>query len=116
MRSDRLRVEDILTAISNIERHSTKGREAFEADELVQVWMLHHLEVIGEALRSMSEAFQARFRDRINWSGWIGLRGLVAHQYFRVDPAIVWQTIERDIPSLKASLLKIRQELAERSS
>jgi uncharacterized protein with HEPN domain len=112
VRSDELRLADILAAIGNIERRAAQGREAFASDELLQVWMLHHREIIGEALRSMSAAFQTQYRDRIDWSGWVGLRGVLAHQYFRVDPTIVWETVERDIPKLKASLLDIRQESA----
>ncbi|MFZ5866413.1 MAG: hypothetical protein ACOYXY_11085 [Thermodesulfobacteriota bacterium] len=35
MRDDRLRLLDILEAIANIERYSSRGREAFDEDELM---------------------------------------------------------------------------------
>jgi uncharacterized protein with HEPN domain len=69
VRSDASRVEDIAKAIEAIERYAVRGRDEFLRDELVQTWMLHHLELIGEALRSMTERFQARFKDSLDWSG-----------------------------------------------
>ena len=97
MRPDERRLADIGDAIENIEQYASKGREAFESQELLQVWMLHHLEIIGEALRSMSPQFQAEHSARFDWAGWTGLRNVIAHQYFHVDPAIIWKTIERDL-------------------
>jgi uncharacterized protein with HEPN domain len=54
MRDDRERLLDILEAIERIEKYTAKGREVFEEDELIQTWVIHHLEVIGEATRSLS--------------------------------------------------------------
>ena len=51
MRDLRGRLEDILDAITQIETERVKGKEAFEMSHLVQVWMVHHLMIIGEAVR-----------------------------------------------------------------
>jgi len=40
-------LQDILDAIAHIERYATRGREAFEADELLQNWFVRHLQIIG---------------------------------------------------------------------
>lgn len=37
MRDDRERIQDILDAISHIEKYAIKGRKAFDHDELVQI-------------------------------------------------------------------------------
>jgi uncharacterized protein with HEPN domain len=111
MRSDLHRVDDILSAVAKIEKYAARGSGAFFSDELIQVWVLHHLQVIGEALRSMTEEFQTRFKDSLEWSGWIGLRTIVAHHYFHIDPVLIWQTVERDIPALKTNMLAIREAL-----
>ena len=55
MRDDSLRLEDIREAIVRIQKYAARGREAFDDDELVQVWILHHLEVLGEACRGLSD-------------------------------------------------------------
>lgn len=62
------RLEDILEAITNIERHAVRGRNAFEHDELVQVWMLHHLRIIGEAVRVIKPEMERAYPE-ISWSG-----------------------------------------------
>jgi len=49
MRDGNERLLDMLEAIEEIERYAVRGREAFLQDELVQVWMVHHLQIIGEA-------------------------------------------------------------------
>jgi uncharacterized protein with HEPN domain len=49
MRDDRGRLQDILDAIKRIERYAKRGRRAFEDDELVHTWMIHHIQIIGEA-------------------------------------------------------------------
>ena len=54
MRDDRERLKDILDAIEQIEKYAAKGRAVFEQDELVQIWFLQHLQIIGEASRALS--------------------------------------------------------------
>ena len=49
MKRDADRLADILEAINKIEKYSAVGRGAFDSDELIQTWMIHHLQVIGEA-------------------------------------------------------------------
>ncbi len=39
----------MLEAIERIRRQGDKGREAFDHDELVQTWIVHHLQILGEA-------------------------------------------------------------------
>ena len=58
MRDDREKIRDILDAISHIEKYAVKGRKDFERDELVQIWMIYHLEIIGEAVRNISDGFK----------------------------------------------------------
>ena len=49
VRDQRARLGDILEAVAAIRRHAGRGRDAFVADELIQVWIVHHLQIIGEA-------------------------------------------------------------------
>ena len=37
-----------------------RGRKAFEADELIQSWIVRHLQIIGEAARALPEAVRAQ--------------------------------------------------------
>jgi hypothetical protein len=46
MRDPTERLKDILDAIANIERYAARGREAFERDELILIWVLYHIQLI----------------------------------------------------------------------
>jgi uncharacterized protein with HEPN domain len=52
MRDPKERLSDMLEAIKNIERYSIRGKKNFESDELVQNWVVHHLQIICEAARA----------------------------------------------------------------
>lgn len=52
MRDDRQRLLDIREAIERIEKYASQGRETFDENELVQTWIIHHIEIIGEAARN----------------------------------------------------------------
>jgi uncharacterized protein with HEPN domain len=103
VRADKDKLNDILNAISSIERYAVQGREAFEADELIQTWMLHYLQIIGEAARSISLVLRET-HSTIPWESIIGFRNLVVHEYFRVDLSVVWEIITQDLPDLKVQI------------
>ena len=54
MREDRDRLQDILDAIKKIDRYAKRGRRLFEEDELVHTWMIHHIQIIGEAASKLT--------------------------------------------------------------
>ena len=106
MRDDRERLRDVLEAIERIERYSSKGRVAFYEDELIQTWILHHLIIIGEACRSLSAAFRAANTEDV-WTQAAGLRNVIVHEYFGVDPEVIWGVVERDLPNLKERVVRL---------
>lgn len=110
MRSDRARFADILEAIEKIERYVPRGRQAFESDELFQVWVVRHLEIIGEAASRVSDETQARYPE-IPWGKMIGMRHVLVHGYFDIDLDIVWSVIENDLLPLKEQIQRVRQLL-----
>jgi uncharacterized protein with HEPN domain len=103
MRDDRERLRDILEAIERVEKYSARGRQAFEGDELIQIRIVHHLQVIGEAARTLSAEFTGA-HGQVPWSQIVGMRNVLVHNYFGVDTDIVWEAVRRDLPSLKAQL------------
>jgi uncharacterized protein with HEPN domain len=109
VRSDLHRVEDALPAIGRIDEYAQRGRNEFDDNELVQVWFLYHLAIVGEALRAMSAEFQAA-HPTINRQGWTGLRNVVVHQYFRVHPGRIWDTVSNDLPALRKYLAAIPKD------
>lgn len=103
MRDDLERIQDILEAIEKIERHARQGRDAFEKDELLQTWMVHHLQIIGEAAARLTRDFRSS-HEEIPWRSIIAMRNILVHGYFEVNMEEVWTTIERDVPDLRRKL------------
>ena len=110
MREQRERLRDILEAIERAEKYAARGKSAFENDELIQVWILHHLQVIGEAARSLEPELKENFPD-IPWVDIIGMRNVLVHHYFEIDTEIVWTVVERDLPSLKEQIQRLLGEM-----
>jgi uncharacterized protein with HEPN domain len=110
MRDDRERLLDILEAIRQIEKYSLRGEEAFRSDELIQKWMTGHIQVIGEAARSLSGEFRDRTCD-VPWSDIIGMRNVLVHHYFQIDLDRVWQVVCNDLPVLKKLIVRFLEEL-----
>jgi uncharacterized protein with HEPN domain len=63
MRDYNERLLDILEAIERIEKYAARGREAFEHDELIQTWMIHHLQIIGEAASALPDSIREKYLD-----------------------------------------------------
>ena len=110
MRDPAERLRDMLEAIESIERYAVQGREAFERDELIQNWMVRHLQLIGEAARALPQDVRERVSD-VPWSKMIGMRHILVHNYFRIDTEIVWDVVARDLPVLKRSLQALLDKL-----
>ncbi|MBI4468215.1 MAG: DUF86 domain-containing protein [Acidobacteria bacterium] len=106
MRDVKERLLDIHEAIVRIEKYSAGGREALELDELIQTWILHHLQIIGEAIRALPPSFMNQHPE-VPWSKAIGLRHILVHHYFGIDIDAVWSVVERDLPALKIQIDKI---------
>jgi uncharacterized protein with HEPN domain len=103
MRDDRERLLDILEAIERIEKYTAQGRDVFDEDELIQTWVLHHLQIIGEAVRALSPTTTSNAED-LEWSKIIGMRNILVHNYFSIDKDIVWAVIENDLHVLKSKI------------
>jgi uncharacterized protein with HEPN domain len=110
MRSDRERLIDALEDIELIEKYTASGRAAFDSEELVQNWVLRHLQIIGEACRTTSPGLQQRYPD-VPWSSIIGMRNILVHNYFELDIEIVWAVVDQDLASLKQQLQEILREM-----
>jgi uncharacterized protein with HEPN domain len=100
------RLQDMLNAIGQIEAEQAKGRTAFESSSLIQVWMVHHLMIIGEAVRGIDPVSRKHYPS-IPWRQIAGMRSILVHDYFRINQEIVWETVEKDLPPLKAEIEKI---------
>ncbi|MCD4844486.1 MAG: DUF86 domain-containing protein [Methanosarcinales archaeon] len=110
MRDYNERLLDILEAIERIEKYAARGREAFEHDELIQTWIIYHLQIIGEAVSALPNSIREKYYE-IPWSQIIGMRNILVHAYFGIDVDVVWSVVVNDLPDLKQKIEKaIRDE------
>lgn len=103
-RDDRLTVEQMLDAVRRI-RAIIRGqtRDAFEADEVRQLALLHLIQLLGEAASRTT----ADFRDahpELPWAQLVGMRNRIVHGYDHVDPDIVWRVATEDVEPVLAAL------------
>ncbi|KKO19682.1 MAG: DUF86 domain-containing protein [Candidatus Brocadia sp.] len=97
----------ILDAINKIQKYTKDmDYEGFRASSLVQDGVIRQLEIIGEATKNLSQEIREKHPD-IPWKDMVGMRDKLIHQYFGVDIAGVWDTLEEDIPTLKSNLIKL---------
>jgi uncharacterized protein with HEPN domain len=74
--------------------------------------MVDHLMIIGEAVRTIDPAVRQRYPS-IPWRQIAGMRNILVHDYFRINQEIVWETVEKHIPPLKAEIHAILSSLPQ---
>lgn len=99
----------ILEAIEKIEKYAAKGKQAFYEDELIQVWIVYNIQVIGEAANQISPSARQSHKE-IPWSNVTAMRNVLVLHYFGLDLDEVWDTVCIDLPSPK---IQIQEILAE---
>jgi uncharacterized protein with HEPN domain len=67
MRDDRERLKDILEAIERINRYAAGGPTAFEHNELIQNWVVSHIQIVGEAANHLSQKLRSQYAE-VPWS------------------------------------------------
>lgn len=113
MRDAKKRLKDILEAIEAIERYAEQDKASFQQDELLQTWFLYHLQIIGEATRSLPDEVRA-LKPSIPWSKIVGMRNILVHGYFDIDTELVWEAVTRDVPALKTPVEELLRSLERR--
>lgn len=103
MKDDRVYLEHIRDALSDVSTYTNVGREAFFHDRMRQDATLRKLQVIGQAVKNLSEDIKSR-HPQIPWKQIAGMRDKVIHDYFGVNLEIVWAVIDKDLPELEIAV------------
>ncbi|MEP6699697.1 MAG: HepT-like ribonuclease domain-containing protein [Bacteroidota bacterium] len=104
---DILKVKDVLNAIRLIQSFIVnENLPGFLKSDLLQSAAIRQFEIIGEAGSKISKTTQSVFPN-VLWSSIRAFRNLLIHEYFKVDAAEVWATIQNDLPGLKEQMEEI---------
>jgi uncharacterized protein with HEPN domain len=102
-KDERIFLRHIQEAINDIKAYASVGEEAFLADRMRQDAIIRKLEIIGEAVKQLSEEIRVR-RPEIPWKQIAGMRDRLTHAYFGVDLGLVWRVVDRDLQALEAAV------------
>lgn len=104
MEEDRIRLEHILDAIGNIEKIVENMTYDDYVANLGSRWgLVKMIEIIGEAANKISKEIQLK-HSAIPWKEVIGTRHILVHDYNTVDFNLLWEIIQKEIPSLKQQI------------
>ena len=68
--------------------------------------VVRNLEIIGEAAAFCSDEFRSAHPE-LPWRGMIDMRNRLIHAYRDVDIAVVWETVNGDLPPLPSLIQEI---------
>lgn len=103
MKDERLYLGHIREAIADIRSYAAAGEAVFLEDRMRQDAIIRKLEVIGEAVKQLSELTRRR-QPEIPWRQIAGMRDHLTHAYFGVDLTLVWRVVERDLQPLDTAV------------
>ena len=82
------------------------NEDTFLKEEMLQVWVIHHLTRIGEAARAVSPQLRTD-NPEVPWSEIVALRNVLVHEYFGLNLAQIWVMATRDVPALNQQITRV---------
>jgi len=100
-------LKDTIDSAADIEKFMAGvSLEQLSGDRKTLFAVAKALENIGEAVKQIPAAVRQKYPD-VPWKDMAGMRDVLVHDYFGVDAAIVWKTVQEDLPSLKRRITDI---------
>ena len=108
---DKQRVLHILEAIQNIEEFVENFNfENFTQSKLHRAATERQLEIIGEAIATISDSLKEKYPD-VEWQPIKRFRNVIAHEYFGVSVQVVWGVVLKELPLLKVQMQQMLNDL-----
>ena len=86
---------------------SGKTYEDYLANDLLRSGVERQFEILGEALRKLSELDPQTAAAIPEYRRIVGFRNILVHGYASVDNWLVWGIVENKLPALRASVASL---------
>lgn len=104
---DSERLQHILDACNLlIQRQSQDSIQNLKEDPIKFYGYVKLIEIIGEATYKITREFKISHAE-IPWNVMESMRHVLVHDYYRISPEKLWNTVVFDIPTLKSLIEKI---------
>jgi uncharacterized protein with HEPN domain len=98
------RIGDILDAIAEIKEFTERmDFSSFRTDAKTVRAVELDLIIIGEATNQIPAQIQEQY-PQIPWTLMRAMRNRLVHVYFSIDEALLWDTVQNDLPPLESAL------------
>ncbi|SCA55751.1 conserved hypothetical protein [Candidatus Terasakiella magnetica] len=106
-------LEQMVQAVNKIERYvAGMSRKEFLHDDKTIDAVIRNLEILGEATHHIPNKVRKTYKP-VPWLALRHMRNFLAHEYFDVDPKVIWETVAKDLQGLKMSLKRLRRDAAQ---
>lgn len=100
-RDPKVSIEDILEAIRRIRSYTANmDGTSFSSSPITVDAVVRNLEIIGEAAARIPDGTKAAAAD-VEWRKIVALRNVLAHEYFGVNTAILWDVVANKLGTLE---------------
>lgn len=113
-RSQELFLTDIIESITAINSYVIGFDIAsFGADRKTYSATIRELEIIGEAIKNISDEIKRQYPD-VLWQEIRSFRNKITHEYFGIDVRIVWDIVQNELEQLENQIHQILASLPEK--
>ncbi|MDP2824250.1 MAG: DUF86 domain-containing protein [Sulfuritalea sp.] len=93
-----------------VEYRQRTDRAEFDKRNMAFDAIVRNVEVMGEAAGKLPEHVRSVMPE-VPWDAIIGMRHRIAHAYFGIDPDILWDVVDNEVPLLIQELNKLQARL-----
>lgn len=112
MNRDRADLAQILERIELALEFAGTDRAEFHTSRIRQEAVVRELEVIGEAVKRVSQATRAKVTG-VPWKGMTGFKDIAIHQYDAVDLEQVWEIVRAELPGIRTQVRSALRQIRD---